>query len=81
MCVCAHVQVCGQREDLVPPTGAHSVRLSNKTGIMGIRLASKVMPALFASTLLCGTEAIFWQRAHANSDSPAPESPMPGEMC
>lgn len=79
--VCAHVQLCEQGKDLNPPTTTHSIRLSNKTGIMGIRLASKVMSALFALTLQCGTKAIFWQCTQANSDSLAPESPMPGEMC
>lgn len=63
------------------PANTHSIRLSNKTGIMGKRLASKVMSAVFALALQCGTKAIFWRCTHAKCDSHAPESPMPGEMC
>lgn len=80
MCARAHVQVYGQQV-AQPPTTTHSIGLSNKSGIMGIRLASKVMSALFALSLLCGTKAIFWQCTHAKSDSLAPESPVPGGKC
>lgn len=48
---------------------------------MEIRSASKAMSAVFAATLQCGTKAIFWHYTHANSDSLAPESSIPGEMC
>lgn len=83
LCDCVNMfrYVRMHRKRCEPQTTTHSIRLSNKTGIMGIRLVSEVMAALFALTLLCGTKAIFWQCTHANSDSLAPESPMPGEMC
>lgn len=76
-CTCASMWALKRAQ---PPTTTRSIRLSNKTRIMGIRLAGKAMSAHFALTLQCGTKAIFWQCTHANSDSLAPESPMPGEM-
>lgn len=42
-----------------------------ESGIMRIRLASKVMSA----------KAIFWYCTHTNTDSLAPELSIPGEMC
>lgn len=52
------------------PATTQNIRLYNKIGIMGKRLASKALTALSALAIQCEPKAIFGPWTHAKSDMP-----------
>lgn len=52
------------------PAATQNIRLYNKIGIMGKRLASKALTALSALAIQCESKAIFGPCTHAKSDMP-----------